>query len=65
VVTNLPSPEMKKPVCVRSNFPDRSKTVTQITEERTLLSSLDKSRDGVCSGFFSGGLATDGDKLSS
>jgi hypothetical protein len=65
VVTILPSPEMKEPVCVRSNFPDRSKTVTQITEGRTLLSNLTKSRDGLCLGFVSGGLSTDGDKLGS
>jgi hypothetical protein len=45
---------MKKPLCVRNKFPDGSKTVTQITEGLTLLSSLAKSGDGLWPVFASG-----------
>ena len=47
VVTNLPSGEIKKPLSVRSKFPFSSKTLTQITAGRTLVSSLAKSDDGL------------------
>jgi hypothetical protein len=53
VVTNLPSGEIKKPLCVRSKFPFGSKTVTQTTEGRTFVSSWAKSGDGLWSGFAS------------
>jgi len=43
---NLPSPEMKKAVSVRSNLPDESNTVTQNTAGWTLFSSRDKSSAG-------------------
>jgi hypothetical protein len=57
-VKNLPSAEIKKPLCVRSKFPFGSKTVTQTTEGRTFVSSCVKSGDGLWPGFASGeGLA--------
>jgi hypothetical protein len=43
---NLPSPEMKKAVSVRSNLPDESNTVIQKTAGWTLFSSRDKSSAG-------------------
>jgi hypothetical protein len=61
VVMNLPLSEMKKPVCVRSTLPDESKTLTQMTEGRTLFSSLDKSRDETCSAGAADGWLVDGD----
>jgi hypothetical protein len=36
---------MKKPVSLRSNFPEESKTVTKITAGWTLFASFGKSRD--------------------
>src|SRR5436189_3871691 len=48
VVTNLPSPEMKKAVCVRSNLPEESNTVIQNTAGRTLFSNRAKSSVGRC-----------------
>jgi hypothetical protein len=36
---------MKKPVSLRNNFPEESKTVTKITAGRTLFTSLAKSKD--------------------
>jgi hypothetical protein len=41
---NLPSPDMKKAVSVRSNLPDESNTVIQKTAGLTLFSSRAKSR---------------------
>jgi hypothetical protein len=46
VVMNLPSPEIKKAVSVRSNLPDESNTVIQKTAGWTLFSNRDKSSVG-------------------
>ena len=45
---NLPSPEIKNAVSVRSNLPDESNTVIEKTAGRMVFSTRDKSRVDSC-----------------
>src|SRR5213594_2668409 len=48
LVMNRPSSEIKKPVPVRSSFPDSSKTETKITAGLTRSATSCKAGEGVC-----------------
>jgi hypothetical protein len=63
VVMNLPSPDMKNAVSVRSNLPVESNTVIQKTAGRTLFSNRAKSRLVLSVAFACAVCTGDGDEI--